>query len=147
MNTTAERLTPSGHIWQTGLLAGAIASVGNLILYAIASALGVSFNFLPADIPAPPFALAVVAATMVGAVLGTLLLTLMPRFTPRPLTRWRQIAIIALVLSFFQPLLLTSGVMPTPAPVELATIVVLEIMHVLAGVTIIYLLTTRARAA
>lgn len=141
-----EQLAPTSRIWQTGLLAGVVASIVNLIIYAIASAAGVSFDFMPAEIPAPPFAIAVVFATLVGVLAGTFLLTLMPRFTARPVTMWRNIAIIALILSFIQPLSLTSGMMPTAAPVGLSTVLALEIMHIVAGVVAIYLLTTRARA-
>jgi hypothetical protein len=70
----------------------------------------------------------------------------MPRFSQWPISTFRIVAIIALVLSFAQPLLLTSGMMPTAAPVGIGTILVLELMHIVAGVAAIYLLTTRGRA-
>lgn len=141
-----ETLAPNGRIWQTGLLAAVIASVINLIVWALASAAGISFAITPPEMPAPPFPLAVVFATFVGVLLGTLLLTLMPRFSKRPISTWRIVAIVALVLSFGQPLLLTTGMMPTAAPVEAGTILVLEVMHVVGGAVAIYLLTTRTRA-
>ena len=143
---SVERLAPAGRIWQAGLLAAVIAAVINVVLYLIAQAAGVNFNFMPADMPAPPFAFAVIFATFVGVLLGTLGFTLMPRFSQRPISTFRIVAIVALVLSFAQPLLLTSGMMPTAAPVGIGTILVLELMHIVAGVAAIYLLTSRGRA-
>lgn len=141
-----EQIAPAGKVWQTGLLAVIIASVANLIVYAVAAALGVEFNVAPPDVPAPPFALAVVFATAFGILAGTFVFTLMPRFTQRPISTFRIVAIVALVLSFAQPLLPYMGAMPTAGEVTLSTVLVLEIMHVIAGVAAIYLLTTRARA-
>ncbi|MBC8098794.1 MAG: hypothetical protein H7Y11_05085 [Armatimonadetes bacterium] len=146
MNTTMqEQIAAPGKVWQIGLLAAAIASVGNLIVYAIASALGVTFNITPPNIPAPPFAMAVVFATVFGVLAGTLLFTLMPRFSQRPVTTWRIIAIVVLVLSLAQPLLLL-GTFMTPEPAAIGTVLALELMHIVAGVVTIVLLTSRARA-
>jgi hypothetical protein len=139
-----EQLAAPGKIWITGLIAAVVATIGNLILYFITNALGVSFNIAPPGVPAPPFAIAVISATFIGVLLGTLVFSLMPRFTKRPITNFRTVAIIALVLSFIQPLFLLTGAMG-PAP-SIATILVLEVMHIVAGVSAIYFLTTRARA-
>lgn len=143
---TQEQLAAPGKVWQTGLIAAGIASVINLVIYFIADAAGVSFTFFPPEIPAPPFALAVVFATVAGILAGTFVLTLLPRFTPYPIRSFRVIAIVVLFLSFAQPFLLNSGLFPTPEPVGTDTILVLELMHVVAGVAAIALLTTRARA-
>jgi hypothetical protein len=139
-----ERIAPTGKVWQTGLLAVVVAAVLNLIVYVIASALGVTFNITPPEMPAPPFALAVIFATAVGVLLGTLLFWQMPRFSKKPVTTWRMVAIIALVLSLIQPLILLTGAMGPAA--SISTVIVLEIMHLIAGGVAIYLLTTRARA-
>jgi hypothetical protein len=145
--TTVERLAPAGRIWQTGLLAAAIAAVANLIIYFIAQALGVNFNFMPAEMPSPPFPVAIIGATFVFTLIGTLILTLLPRFSQRPISTFRIVAIIALVLSFAQPFFLTSGMMPTAGPVGMNTVVSLLLMHLVSGIIAIYLLTTRTRAA
>jgi hypothetical protein len=140
----AERLAPAGRVWMNGLIAGIIAAVANLVVYFIASALGVTFNIMPPDMPAPPFALAVAFSSILFILIGTFVLTLMPRFSQRPISTWRTVAIVALVLSLAQPLALLTGMMgPPPA---ISTIIVMEIMHVVAGVIAIYWLTTRARA-
>jgi uncharacterized membrane protein len=88
--------------------------------------------------------MAVIFATAIGILLGTLLFQVMPRFSKKPVSTWRMVAIIALVLSFAQPLLLMTGAMGPAAPIS--TVVVLELMHLIAGVVTIYLLTTRAQA-
>lgn len=141
-----EQLVSNGRIWQTGVLAAAVASIVNVIIWLVASAIGIPFNISPPQLPPIPFAIPVVMATTVGVLAGTLLLTLLPRFSRRPITSFRTVAIIALVASLAQPLLLTSGVMPLSEPVGLATIVALEVMHIVAGVITIYFLTTRTRA-
>ncbi|GAB4530738.1 MAG: hypothetical protein OHK0046_51480 [Anaerolineae bacterium] len=143
---STEQLAAPSRVWQTGLLAAVLASVANVVLYLIADAAGVEFAVTPEDVPAPPFALAVIFATFVGILLGTFVLTLMPRFSQRPISTFRTVAIVALVLSFIQPLMLLTGMLPTPNEVELDTVLVLELMHVIAGGIAIYLLTTRTRA-
>jgi hypothetical protein len=139
-----EQIAPTGKVWQTGLLAVVVAAVLNLIVYLVAAALNVPFNITPPGMPAPPFAMAVIFATAIGILLGTLLFQVMPRFSKKPVSTWRMVAIIALVLSFAQPLLLMTGAMGPAAPIS--TVVVLELMHLIAGVVTIYLLTTRAQA-
>jgi hypothetical protein len=146
--TPVEKLAPAGRIWQTGLLAGGVAAIGNLIVYFIAQALGVNFNFItpPAGTTAPPFALAVVMASLIGVLLATLVFWLMPRLTQRPITIYRIVAVVALVLSFAQPFSLNMGMIPGAGPVGIETIIALNLMHLVAGVSAIYFLTTRARA-
>ncbi len=143
---SAESLAPASRIWQTGLLAAVIAAAVNVVVYLIAAALGIPFNITPPDMPSPPFAVAVIAATFIGVMLGTLVFSLMPRFSQRPVSTFRTVAIIVLVLSFAQPLLLMTGMMPGAPVVGLPTVLVLEIMHVVAGVVAIWMLTNRARA-
>lgn len=150
INTNAtgptEQLAPAGRIWQTGLMAGVIAAVANVIVYAIANALGVGFNIMPADMPAPPFAAAVVVSSILFILVGTFVFTQMPRFSKRPVSTFRTVAIVALVLSFLQPLILLTGMLPSAEPVTIGTVLTLEVMHVIAGVIAIGLLTTRGRA-
>ncbi|MCE7947086.1 MAG: hypothetical protein DYG88_06630 [Chloroflexi bacterium CFX4] len=141
-----EGLAPARQIWQVGILAAVVAAVLNVVVYFIASALGANFTFFPPEIPAPPFPLVVVGTTVIGVLAGTFVYTLMPRFSKRPVSTFRTVAIVVLVLSFAQPLLLVTGVFPVPEPIGIGTILALEIMHVIAGVLCIWLLTTRARA-
>jgi hypothetical protein len=139
-----ETLAPAGRIWTTGLIAGVVAGIANLVIYFIASALGVPFNIAPPDVPAPPFALMVVIVSILFILIGTFVLTLMPRFSKRPISTWRTVAIVALVLSLGQPLLLLTGMMGPPPPIS--TVISLGIMHIVAGVIAIYFLTTRTHA-
>ncbi len=146
ISTQPEVLAPARQIWQVGILAAVVAAILNAIVYLIASALGVTFAFFPPEIPTPPFLLVAVGATVVGVLAGTFVYTLMPRFSKRPISTFRTVAIVVLVLSFAQPLLLLTGLFPVPEPVGIGTILALEIMHIVAGVACIGLLTTRARA-
>lgn len=145
-SSASEQIAAPSKVWQTGLIAVAVAAVLNLIVYFVANALGISFNITPPSMPAPPFPFLVTFATVVGVLLGTLVFQLLPRVTRRPISTFRIVAIVALVLSFAQPLLLTTGAMQLSEPVQTSTILVLEIMHLVAGVAAIYFLTTRARA-
>mgnify|MGYP005840031027 CR=1 FL=1 len=142
---TTETLAPAGRIWTTGLIAGVIAGAINFVVYLVASSAGVPFNVAPPDVPAPPFGVAAFALSVISILIGTFVLTLMPRFSQRPISTWRTVAIVALVLSFLQPLVLLSGMGGMPVS-GWDTVIVLEIMHIIAGVIAIYLLTTRARA-
>lgn len=139
-----ETLAPAGRVWTTGLIAGIVAGIANLVIYFIASALGVPFNISPPDMPAPPFPLMVVIVSILFILIGTFVLTLMPRFTKRPISTWRTVAIVALLLSLLQPLGLLTGMMGPPPPIS--TIISMEIMHIVAGVIAIYFLTTRTHA-
>jgi hypothetical protein len=139
-----ETLAPAGRVWTTGLIAGIVAGVANLVIYFIASALGVFFNITPPEVPAPPFPLIVVIISIVFILIGTFVLTLMPRFSKRPISTWRTVAIVALVLSLAQPLMLLTGMMGPPASWN--TVISLEIMHIVAGIIAIYFLTTRTHA-
>lgn len=141
---STETLAPAGRVWTTGLIAGVVAGIANLIVYFIASAFGVPFNIAPPDMPAPPFALMVVIVSILFILIGTFILTLMPRFSKRPISTWRTVAIVALVLSLGQPLMLLGGFMGPPPPIS--TVITLGIMHVIAGIIAIYFLTTRTRA-
>jgi hypothetical protein len=143
---TSEQIAPARQVWQTGLLAAALASVANLVVYLIASALGISFDFMPPDLPVPPFAVAVIFATAIGVLAATLVFSLMPRVSRRPVSMFRTVGIIVLVLSLAQPLMLTTGIIPASQPVSAATVIALMVMHIVAGTIAIWLLTTRARA-
>lgn len=143
-----ERIASPGKVWTTGLIAAVLSSIGNLLVWFIsAQAFNVPYNLQMAGMQnSPPFPFLVVTATFIGVLGGTLLFSLLPRVTKRPITVFRIVAIVVLLISFAQPALLLTSFSPMVGPVETSTVIALEIMHVVAGVITIGLLTTRARA-
>ncbi|MCU0492992.1 MAG: DUF6069 family protein [Chloroflexaceae bacterium] len=126
-------------LWWAGPLGGLAAVVVNLALYFIAAPLG----FIPQTVlvqPAnqPVTFVPVIAATLMPTIVATLLFALLVRFTRRPVTIFRIIAAVVLVLSFAQPF-----VMLPDAPLAMA--ITLNLMHVVAAAGITWGLTVLAR--
>jgi hypothetical protein len=119
-------------------LAGLLAALGNLAVYGLARA-GLSLPLaMPAMGPTPagPLLVApVVLASFVPALFAGGLLALLARFSARPVRAFQIIAGVALVLSLGAPLTL---------PVDTATRLVLLVMHLVAGLVIAGVLSTRA---
>lgn len=126
--------------WNRLLIAALIGAVGaavaNGLIFVIASALGL----FPQDLNTPagqPIGLgAVVISTFVGALGATAVFALLARFTRRPITIFRIVAAVVLLLSFATPLSLGA-----PLPMVLT----LELMHIVAAAIIVWALTTRSR--
>ncbi|MGI8552142.1 MAG: DUF6069 family protein, partial [Dehalococcoidia bacterium] len=117
-----------------GLLAAAVAAVGNVVVYALARALGVSL-IMPLTPGAAPALLPVgmvILMSVGGAVAGTVAFALLGRFMPRGVPLFQIVGIVFLLLSFGGPLSLnhTNG----------ATKATLMLMHTVAGGSIIGLL-------
>lgn len=111
--------------WRQGLTAAGIAAVINTILYVTGSALG----GFPADVITPmgtPITLAaVILASTAPLVVGTLVYTLLNRWTTNP-NRWFTILAFLVLLAFVPgPLTLPNAPM--------LMIVLLEVMHLVAG--------------
>ena len=126
------------------LRAGAIAAVGavlaNVLVYFVASALGwMPATYINPQLGRPIEISEVAGSTLMGALCATVLFALLARFTRRPVTIFRIVAGIVLLLSFATPFSLVG------APLSL--ILTLEVMHVLAAAIIVGVLTTRASAA
>jgi hypothetical protein len=128
-----------GRVWWVGLLAAAGAAGANVLVYALARALGVSLVMPPIPGTAPallPVGM-VILMSVVGAVAGTVAFALLGRFVPRGVLLFQIVGIVFLLLSFSGPLTLdaTDG----------ATKATLMLMHVVAGGTIIGLLSGLGR--
>jgi hypothetical protein len=121
-----------GTIWRNGLIAIVVAVVGNAVLYFIGAALGWIPNTVLTEMGQPITIVLVVASTIVALVVATIVYSILNRFTSNP-NRWFMIiAVIVLVVSAMRPLSLPG------APVMM--IVVLEVMHLVAGIAAIYFL-------
>jgi hypothetical protein len=136
-NTTGEAVH-YGKLVQAALIAAVVAVVLNVVVYFIGSALGT----LPESVVVPPANLPItvvpiVMATVMGAVAGTIVYALLGRFTARPVTIFRILGTVVLILSLAQPFIIPN--------VPLNMVITLDIMHIIAGAVIIYVLTTVAR--
>jgi hypothetical protein len=128
-----------GQIVRAGVIAAITAMVANIIVFYIGSALGfMPTTYINPQLGRPISVGEVIGSTIAGAVGATVLFALLARFTRRPVTIFRIVAGIVLLLSFATPFTLPG------APLSL--ILTLEVMHVIAAAIIVGVLTTRAAA-
>ncbi len=131
-------------LWKAGLAAAIVAAVANVFVYYLGVGLGI-----PVVAPAEPGSAELVSmpiswvmiTSAVMAVCATLLLALiglpfLNRLFPQPTRLFRAIAIFFLVFSFGGPLSL---------PVEWPTMAVLSLMHIMAFIVIVGILTISSR--
>jgi hypothetical protein len=134
---TAERVSLARLLW-VGPLTIAAAVAANVAFVAVANPL---FGVAP-DFPALTNE-AVAAFTAVFVFLAVAVFALVARFARRPISLYRRIAIVALVLSFIPDVAL--GVLPNPVPVGAREVVLLMATHVVAAAITIGLLTSLTR--
>lgn len=112
-----------GRVWRAGLTAAAVSTAADVVIYAAARAVGVAFLVpMGQDGPTPLPLGMVVAASVLGPLLGAGVLALLARFERDG--SFRTVGLVALLLSFGAPL--TSGA-------DAATTAALLAMHVAAG--------------
>lgn len=134
MTTAISQTKPTlGAIWRNGLTAAVIAAVVNGILFYVGAAVGA----FPATVITPmgtPITLAaVMISSAVGILVGTLGYTILSRFIANP-NRWFTIlTVILLILMAYNPF--------TLAGAPMLMIGFLQIMHLVAGGSILYFLT------
>lgn len=124
----------TGNVWKVGLLAGGVAAVANVVLYLLTKAFGVSFLAYigPSGQPqAIPVGM-VIIASVVGALAATLVRLALSRRGTQGIKLFRIIGGIFLVVSFGGPM---------TAAADGATRLVLILMHIIAGYSIIRLLS------
>lgn len=129
-------------LWWLTLLAGGLSAVVNVLLYFAAQALGFVGNIVPSFMAESgqdfPFAIAIVMSSVLFIIIGGVALWVIDRFNAKPISTWRIVAIVALVLSFAQPFTAFSN---------FNDIILLEIMHTIAGIITISVITTQAKKA
>jgi hypothetical protein len=127
-------------LWWLTLLAGVISAVVNILLYFGAQALGFVADMVPSFMAASPqpFAPAIAVSSILFTIIGGVALWLIDRFSARPISTWRILAIVALVLSFGQPFL---------AFTNTNEIILLGLMHLVAGLVAIGIISTQAKKA
>jgi hypothetical protein len=132
--TTATNPTKAsiGTIWRNGLIAAAVAAVGNAVLFFIGAAMGAFPDTVLTPMGIPITVVSVIVSSVVGVLLGTLAYTGLNAFTKNP-NRWFLIlAVLVLVVTAFNPFTLPGAPM--------LMIVFLELMHLVAGGAAIYFL-------
>ena len=137
-STGGERVAGFGRLLAYGVVAGVAAAVLNAVVYLVASLLGA----IPLDVEIPntggPLPLgAVVVFSFVPALLAAALLGLLGRFTRRPISVFYVVAVVLLLASFVTPFSIPG--------VPFTMVVALELMHVVAAVVIVVVLTRLGR--
>ncbi|WNR45402.1 DUF6069 family protein [Paenibacillus roseipurpureus] len=131
--TTLIKRDSSGTIWKRGVKAAAIAIIINLCLYWLSAAfhwIPASVLISPADVPLTEAL--VIFASLIGIGLGTLVYQLLVLFTTKAKFIFAILGGFVLLLSFISPFSIAD------APVSM--IIMLNIMHVVAGVSSIWFL-------
>jgi hypothetical protein len=125
-------------LW-VGPLAGVVAAIGNLLVFFIAKGVGVPFVMPlngPGSTPEPLPFFAVIVASLVPAIGAAIFLAILAKFTSRASLIFLVISVLFLLVSFGGPFSL---------PVDLGTQLALSLMHVVAGVVTVGMLTTLGR--
>ncbi|HVF98547.1 MAG TPA: DUF6069 family protein [Chloroflexia bacterium] len=127
-------------IFKAALVAVGVSSVANVLLWLFAVGLGLVAGDFWVLQP-----LSIVLSTLAFTLVGAVLLAVLTRLRPNPMRTWRIVAIAGLVLSFSNPFMLLTGSMPGfPVP-TVTTVAIMLLMHIIAGVSAIYFMTTLPR--
>jgi hypothetical protein len=124
-------------IFKAALVAVAVSSLANVVLWLLAVGVGL----VPGDfwVLQP---VSILMSTLAFTLIGAAVLAVLTRVSRNPMRTWRIVAIVGLVLSFSNPFMLLSGSMPGfPVPTA-STVAVMLLMHVIAGISAIYFMTT-----
>jgi hypothetical protein len=127
---------------QWTVIAAVLSAIVNTIVYFIAEAMGIFENVLVTmgggsmAFVLPP----VIGSSIMFILVGGALMWLIARFSQRPISIWRIVAIVGLILSLGMPF---SPNAFANAPISFY--VVLILMHIVAAIITIYLLTIRVQ--
>jgi hypothetical protein len=136
LTSTQQRTEAVGNIARAGAFAAVAAVIGGVIVFLLATAVFGVNVVMPPDMQPMPLA-AVIMASLVGAIGGTVVYAALGRFTARPVTIFRIVGLVFLVLSFGGPL-------GTP-DLDAGTRAAMVAMHIVVGLAIIGVLTTVGR--
>jgi hypothetical protein len=127
-------------LWWLTLVAGVVSAVINVVIYFAAQSLGFVGDLVPSFMAASPtpFAPAIAISSILFTIIGGVALWAIDRFSARPITTWRIVAVVALVLSFGQPFFAFSNT---------NEIILLELMHLVAGIVAIGIIGTQVKKA
>lgn len=136
---TMQETVDNRKLLQWTVIAAVVSAIANTVIYFIAQALGIFDDVLVTmGGGSDPFLLPpVIGSSITFVLVGGALMWLIARFSQRPISTWRIVAIVGLILSFGMPF--------SPNAFANATTsfyVVLILMHIVAAIITIYLLTT-----
>ncbi|MCU0500681.1 MAG: DUF6069 family protein [Anaerolineae bacterium] len=124
-----------GSIWKAGIVAAVVAAAANTVLYFLGRALGAFPDTALTPMGRPVDAVATIMVSVLGVLAATVVYTILARLLDvARAKRWFLIiAIVVLVLMAPSPF----GIPGAP----LSQVVIMEIMHLVAGISAIYFLT------
>jgi hypothetical protein len=143
MASTSIRPTPRERfalrkLWWVGPLTIVVVALANLVVRTIAvSFFGVADSFVYLQAPF------VIGSTVVFLLLALLAFVLVGRFARRPVRFYRIVAVVALFISFLNPISALAGLFPAPG-MNLNIFWTMIVMHCVAAIITISLLTTLA---
>jgi hypothetical protein len=124
-------------VW-VGPLTIAVAALVNLLIRTIAVAFfGVADGFTYLQVPF------VIGSTVVFLVLALVAFILVGRFARRPVQFYRVLALVALVVSFLNPVMALAGLFPAPG-MNLHIFWTMIVMHTVTALITVSLLTRLA---
>lgn len=128
-------------IWLTGIAAAVLAAAANSLIRLVAvAALDPGPGFDPLG-PLQPALL-----TIAGVLAGTAVLAGLTRLVADPVRVFRILAVVAVALSFIPDLMLLAADPPPFPGITAATVAPLMLMHVVAALIAVPMLTTLPRA-
>jgi hypothetical protein len=126
-------------LWWVGLLTITAGAVANLIIDGLATLLYVGPRTWPM------LNLGAVIANSIGYLaVGVLVFAVVGRLTRHPITTYRLITVVALLLSLGRPVS-AAGTMPGVPPADRPTVLTLVLLHLVSAAIAVGLLTTLAR--
>ena len=138
--TSDARRVTFGQLAKAWLTAAAISGIANVVLGLVAKAILDTPNFGAFD--PPP----ILISNTIFTLLATLLFAVLLRRSVRPVSRFRTLALVAMVLSFAMPLSILTYDNPRFEPANAGTIGVLILMHVVTALTCIGVFSALGKA-
>lgn len=123
-------------LW-VGPLTAVVAAIANVIVREI----GVLVGTVPSDlmILQEP---GVAGSTIIQVLLGVLVFALLAKFAKNPVRTFRIVAIVALILSLSNPIMVLTGAFPIGVTISVVTMLTMMVMHVVAAAITIWMLST-----
>ena len=132
--TTSETLVNQGSVAgryvRAGLVAGAVAAAATSAIAVVVDLFGLTLEAQGKGFPALAFA----QVSLFGAIIGVVLAAIFVRKARRPRHTFVVTTVVLTVLSFVPPVLIGAGI---------GTVLVLELMHVVAALIVIPAIATR----
>jgi hypothetical protein len=125
-----ERSTAKGRYVRAGLVAGVFAGAATSAIAGLANLFDVKLEAQGKGFPA----LAFLQVSLFGAIIGVGLAAVLSRRAGRPRHTFVVTAVVLTMLSFVPPLLIDAGA---------ATVLILELMHIVAAAIVIPAIATR----